>query len=490
MGETARQRLVRLVATHGGDGTWFVASNGTRFGDLHIALSQIEAFRRIHAGSARIVCLAVNGRHAAVAETFPALDAVHLVPELGHVLPADFHAFNAQDGRSPFGPGRVMLLLPSMYQIGGFVLDQLSSPPIGASHADFVRVALRLPLNSQATPPPPDPDLTREAAALAEQAGMIPGRAVILFPYAQSFPQDWSAHYLRLAADLADDGMQVFTSVAPGEEAVPGSRPLSFSFRVLRPLVTLAGYSVTARSGIGDMLADLPGRNVVLYPDLLLHRYWALRNMGVRTLACELVVNPREADPAAFSTAVRLALARPGQSPDPYRYPFSGLFEHPRLGRLALEEALGRQAMVFRDRYFAVFPGVALGDSWDIEDWGAWSVGRFADIYVNTAPLREHGDAAVVLLECWSAISVRHPELRIAIRLNGEAVLRHSFRHPDASAATLRVPIPPDCLAQPFLRLVLEVENPLSPAEQQPEKYKDLRLLGVALVKLRSAAAE
>lgn len=490
MAETARQRLSRLVATFGGDDTWFVASNGTRFGDLHVALSQIEAFRRIHAGTARIVCLAVNSRHAAVAETFPALDAVHLVPELGHVLPVDVHAFNTQDGRRPFGPGRVMLLLPSMYQTGGFVLDHLSSPPIGASHADFVRVALRLPLNSQATPPPPDPALMREAAVVAEAAGLVPGRAVILFPYAQSFPQDWSAHYQRLALDLAEDGMQVFTSVAPGEEAVPGSRPLSFSFRVLRPLVTLAGHSVTARSGIGDMLADLPGRNVVLYPDLLLHRYWALRNMGVRTQACELVINPREADPAAFSVAARLALARPGHSPDPYRYPFSGLFGHPRLRGLALEETLGLHAMVFRDRYFTVFPGVALGDSWDIEDWGAWSVGRFADIYVNTAPLREHGKAPVVLLECWSAISARHPDLRIAIWLNGEAVLRHTFHHPDASAATLRVPIPVDCLGQPFLRLVLEVENPLSPAEQEPDQNKDLRLLGVALVKLRSEAPD
>lgn len=97
--------------------------------------------------------------------------------------------------------------------------------------------------------------------------GMIEGRSVILAPWAKSVAGLPASFWEAEAARWSSEGWRVFTNLAPGEESIPGTRPLAVPLCELLPLAERAGVFVALRSGVCEVLAGARCRKIVYFPD-------------------------------------------------------------------------------------------------------------------------------------------------------------------------------------------------------------------------------
>ena len=98
--------------------------------------------------------------------------------------------------------------------------------------------------------------------------GIVPGRKVILSPYAKSVAGMPLGFWEAEAAHWQAEGNLVYTNTAWGETPIPGTRPLDVPVRELGPLVKRAGTFVARRSGLCELLDGIPCRKIVYFPDV------------------------------------------------------------------------------------------------------------------------------------------------------------------------------------------------------------------------------
>ena len=93
-----------------------------------------------------------------------------------------------------------------------------------------------------------------------------PGKTVVLFPHANTVEALPMELWEEFARHLREMGFSVCTNAEQGGEVVPGTYRVFVPYKDIRSFVEKAGYFVSLRSGMCDILADTECRKFILYP--------------------------------------------------------------------------------------------------------------------------------------------------------------------------------------------------------------------------------
>ena len=82
---------------------------------------------------------------------------------------------------------------------------------------------------------------------------LLPGKTVILAPYAKTLKRIPASFWSTLAQKLKDKGLCVGTNVVGKEQPVSGTHPVSMAYRLAIPFLGAAGAAIGLRSGFQDV---------------------------------------------------------------------------------------------------------------------------------------------------------------------------------------------------------------------------------------------
>ena len=486
MDPRAADLLDRVWQHHGTPDNWIFTTKGLKYGDLYMAMTLMEQFRRRFALDTPVKMLAISEGYMTVLRLFPkAFDAVHLVPDLANVAQHDFQLWCQARGADHFGPGNMLYLHPSYYTHGPFdLMVAPTNPPL--TFIDLCKIGLRLPSEVALGLPTISPEARRGAALLASASGLMTGRSIVLFPYAQSMPQEATAHLAALAARAMQEGYVVVTSVAGVEAPIAGTMPVRIPFDLMPTFCELAGHAVVVRSGIADILAAVDCRKVIIYPTQPALNNCSIIDMGTAQSAEEIVFRCADAPPEAFVKQVLPVLLAP-------RPMTAQLHDIPSFVRQYFAQidcwdgkaALGGERP-FPVRHLRGLRGLVLGEGWaDMEKWGVWSLGERASIFLKNpfpnGPTRRPVNSGLVEIEVTArgAVSPALRRLEAQFRL-GDATTQTIFQ---TNAGTRRpvIRIPEALAAEPAWRLDVQIDGAKSPYERSGGTLSDHRALGVGI---------
>jgi hypothetical protein len=312
----ALDRLDRVWARHGGVDAWTFATCRQKNGDVYLLGAALGAFRDVHGAGAPVRMLVPNDRHARILALFPeAADEVRIDSDLAGLEEEELTLWAALHGIDQFAPGNCIFAHPWLYVRRQVELIRLMQE--GLNYLDLLKFGLRLPFDTPAALPTISAEQCRAAEEIAARAGVLPGRTLVLFPYAETLPIDIRPHFGALAAEATARGLRVLTSVAGIETPVPGTEPVPLPFDVLLPFCEIAGYASGIRSGVADIIATASCRKLVLFAEDVHHEIWSVRDMELGGSLREEVFNFAETTPDRFAAAVAPILF--DQPPDPVR---------------------------------------------------------------------------------------------------------------------------------------------------------------------------
>lgn len=132
---------------------------------------------------------------------------------------------------------------------------------------------------------PDDEDVTE----YFDEKGLLQGKTVVLFPFANTIQDMPVEHWEKLARRLRENGYSVCTNVEPGRPPIPGTCDVFVPYKYIKPFVERAGYAVGLRSGIFDIIADTNCKKFILYPTPnyfkfgvgTIHKFFSLYEMGI-----------------------------------------------------------------------------------------------------------------------------------------------------------------------------------------------------------------
>ncbi len=96
---------------------------------------------------------------------------------------------------------------------------------------------------------------------------LVPGKAVILAPYAKSVTTFDAAFWQPIVAAFREQGYQCFTNVAEGEKPLDGTLEINPQIAEMQSVVECAGTFIGIRSGLCDVIRYARCRKIALYPD-------------------------------------------------------------------------------------------------------------------------------------------------------------------------------------------------------------------------------
>lgn len=111
----------------------------------------------------------------------------------------------------------------------------------------------------------PCPPMYEETYDGAEE--IVPGKTVILAPYAKSVTALKSTVWKHIVEECQSRGYVCYTNVAGEEKALPGTLPISPTIAQIGSLVEKAGVFVGIRSGLCDVVGNAVCKKIALYPD-------------------------------------------------------------------------------------------------------------------------------------------------------------------------------------------------------------------------------
>lgn len=205
--------------------------------------------------------------------------------------------------------GQRLELLPLLYESDYLEYSGIFRKMAGYRELDFMSM-LKIGLEANCGVPyeegpwvqPEFPYDPTEVDEIFRTHGLIPGRTVLLAPYAGKHDM-WDipmTFYAELARMLQEKGFTVCTNSGDPqkEPPVPGTEPLLVPHRLMRAFCERAGGFVGLRSGLCDIVAAAKGcRKIVLFGDMPIpsiiasHReFFSIKNMGLCEDAIELEV--------------------------------------------------------------------------------------------------------------------------------------------------------------------------------------------------------
>jgi hypothetical protein len=482
----AADLLDRVWQAHASPDYWILTSKGLKFGDLYMVMTLMDRFRQRVARSAPTKMLAISEGHMAIMRLFPtAFDEVHLLPVLADVSRENFQLWCRARDVDHFGPGNMLYLHPSYYTHGPFdLMVAPTNPPL--TFIDLCKIGLRLPSGEALSRPRISPEARREAARLANASGVTLGRSLVLFPYAQSSPQNAGAHFAALAARAAAGGLTVLTSIAGAETAIEGTTPVRIPFDLLSAFCELAGAALVVRSGVADILAASDCRKIVIYATRAELRNYSIIDMGTAQSADELVLRCEEIAPEKFADRIWPLIAEP-------RSVAAQLADIPSYVREYFDQIDswdGKAAVAgwqpFQVRHLRGMRGLVLGEGWaDIEDWGVWSLGERASLFLKNpfphgVPHRPGASGQLEIeLSARAAVSAAQPQLAVRLTL-GSAAAQAAF-DPESRHQRPTLIVPGDLTSEPSWRLDIAIDGPSSPYELSGGTNPDRRATGIGV---------
>jgi hypothetical protein len=467
---------------------WVFCSKDAKNGDVFLALSMLDAFRRTHTDGKKVKFLASGETHRQIALLFPDhISEVIFVPELKGLQAGAIIDWNERNSAEGWGPGHIQLIQPWCFIRGGakaFGLNRLTGN--SRSFVDWMKVALRLPFSTV----PVLPSLSDQAIhAAADQYEVERGKTLIIFPYAQSFPRDWTQNFEALAQRFRQEKIEVFTSVADGEQPIIGTKPIYIPFRDLRALVAAAGYMVSVRSGISDILSDTTAQGAVIYPSLSNKLHWNTRLLGLYSHLEEIGFADDDVSPEVFADTIfdKLMLGpevpRPTELPENSWYK-SWSFLNSRSKNFDYDELieLNQQNCLMVDNA-SIFGKVILGYGWDVESHGSWSVGRHAILYLQ-AINHDMTKAKALILEGFALISEESKKLGCKILIDGKLYGSWEWKHGQDASFSLQLLIPNSLRTSGLIEVLFSFDNPTSPARHSKGASGDKRPLGIMVKRI------
>lgn len=115
----------------------------------------------------------------------------------------------------------------------------------------------------------PTPEEMSAAQAFLAKHGCPEGRTVILNIDARTTALGGvdTRYWPLLAAALRTRGLHPFVNQGPWTKLTDGLKGAAFALRDYRAIVMAAGAAVSVRSGVSDLISNLPVPQVVVYPD-------------------------------------------------------------------------------------------------------------------------------------------------------------------------------------------------------------------------------
>lgn len=96
---------------------------------------------------------------------------------------------------------------------------------------------------------------------------IIPGKAVVLSPYAKSVTNISSEYWKKIIKYYKEKNYQIFTNVFGEEQELEETQRLDVKLSELQSVVERAGTFIGIRSGLCDVLQEAQCRKIALYPD-------------------------------------------------------------------------------------------------------------------------------------------------------------------------------------------------------------------------------
>lgn len=197
-------------------------------------------------------------------------------------------------------------LIPTMYAFGHFRSLELMKVCGYRSLTllDLYRSHFGLPEETRMMRPSlPEAHELEEAEAILSQHGLPRGATALICmdstttPLIHGTPEFWG----KLANQLRENGITPVANLSPGLQTSPIGLGLHLPLRLVRAFVMAAGNFIATRSGICDLVADLPSRKAILYPQMA---HWGgalidgatLSMFGFPNKPLELVVNRENED--------------------------------------------------------------------------------------------------------------------------------------------------------------------------------------------------
>jgi tetratricopeptide (TPR) repeat protein len=491
-------RVQALWAAHGDAEAWNFFVSDLHHGDLYRVLTLLRPFRRMVAGGRAIRLITSRKPHVDLASMFSdVIDEVVQTP-MANFNGREIRNWRIATAKSELTHGILINLYPVDYFPAplnwGNLWHMLNEH--GIFFVQLFKFLLGLTPNV-APDAPRITELARDAArVLARGHSIVQDNTLVLFPYAQSMPFAQSLpevrqHFAVLAARSAAHGMHVVTSVVGTEPPIEGAPPISIPFDVLQPFAEFAGYAVTMRSGVTDVLSAARCKKVHIYPSQWWADYGSCIQDGLggaeTSLAFDLLGHP---DPSRFADIVMSALLASG--------PGDGSHYVPRRIRDLLavpfrtDPSTGRwrnQDFLIRRDDDRVFTSGVIAEGWGgLEDWGIWTFGYRSVLYVRAAstmlahPALAAGSSVDICLDLCFAISPdTHQVLEYEVEINDNKPVCYEARWPDRWRL-LRFRLPTSEL-NAAARVIFRIRNPVSVRVLSSGATTDDRVIGIGIAR-------
>lgn len=253
-------------------------------GDTYITCGFVEAILKVHGGSSCTVY--VQEDHAFIARLFPAVSTIKTISR------ENAHSFIQHN----FNRDRINYAhfsAPEAIDLIGYK---------GITLIDCYRSLFKLPQSTQlAEPRKPTSSEMAEVASFFRRHNLPFKKTVIVAPEARSGPSLSEKILSELCTQLQKRGLTPFINRKKAEHPEKNTSVDFIPPELIRAAAESAGWVITVRSGLADVLSDLNCKLTVLYPDITWHggafiKGTSLKLMGLSKEAQEYVIDEKDPD--------------------------------------------------------------------------------------------------------------------------------------------------------------------------------------------------
>lgn len=233
---------------------YFICSYG--IGDTLMVCLLLKEFRVRNPGHE--ICLIIKSNHVGIVKMFSSFDQIKEFKN----LPPFFETSDSINLNRP------MVLHPSSYFSGNLV-DYLGYR--GITLIDVYKIIMCLPSRVKFDFPKINSMARRKSIEKFNSYCLRKGKTVILAPEAKSSDMLEGVFWDNLSKELNDKGFDVACLTLNKKNHVKGTTDVEFNLEESIPFCEEAGYLISVRSGLCDLLSFSSARLFVVYPDVKWH---------------------------------------------------------------------------------------------------------------------------------------------------------------------------------------------------------------------------
>lgn len=260
-------------------------------GDVYLYSTLAKSLLSYHGGSS--VKFFTKPQHAFIPKLFPSIKEVITVEPPFSLDEIGFRDMTLL-GNSGDSPLKGTYCKPAWGAVALFVGYK------SVNFLDCFRVNLGLPCDAELERPrAPSSEEMERARQLFLDHHLDEDKGILICPDAQTsanMRQIPDGFWEELAAELKQRGFQPITNLGPTTKLISGTQGVKIPLELVRPAAMLLGGVIANRSGLCDLIADLPVKLTVLYPPGRLGGGSmldgaSLKAMGLSTTAVEMTVD-------------------------------------------------------------------------------------------------------------------------------------------------------------------------------------------------------